>query len=378
MTRDKISIKVLHLCSSTGFFGAENVIIELAKNLKMFGYEPIVGVFNNLSNPNLELAHEAKKNGLQTKIFLCKKKFDFNTIKKIRSCVKKNNVKILHTHGYKSNLYGLLGSTNKCVKVATNHAWVQSNHKTKIYCLLDYFFIRFFKKIIAVSDQIHEEIKNKGIISKKIELIYNGIDVQKFENKFDNDEIKSEFSISAKSKVVGTVGSLNIVKGHIYFIEAAKEVLKSSPDTKFLIVGDGPLRKKLEEKTKKLKIERNVIFAGLIKDMPKIYSLIDVLVIPSLSEGMPMVLLEAMAAGKPVIATNVGSISKALVDQHTGILIKPKDVDNLKNAILYILKNESTAKAYGYNGWKKVQNDFLAVIMCKKYISVYKEVLSQI
>lgn len=377
MTNQNESIKVLHLCSSAGFFGAENVIIELSKMMKFLGCDPVVGVFNNLFNPHLELANEAKKNGIKVTVFPCRSKLDFRTVKIIRSFINKNNVDLLHTHGYKSNLYGLLGSTNETVKVATNHMWIKSNTRARIYCMFDSILIRFFEKIIAVSDPIRRDMLKKGITSDKIEVIYNGIDPERFKKIFDNKKLKKQFNIPAKSKVIGTVGSLTIEKGHIYFIEAANKVLKTYPNIKFLIVGEGRCRKVLEEKVYNRRIERNVIFAGLRTDMPEIYSLIDVFVLPSLIEGMPMVLLEAMASSKPVIATNVGSVPEAVIDNNTGLLVSPRDIENLAKAMLFMISHEDAARAYGCNGLKKVQNDFLSEHMCKRYIAVYNKLLNK-
>jgi glycosyltransferase involved in cell wall biosynthesis len=360
-----------------GYFGAENVIIELSKKMKFFGYEPVIGIFNNLYNPHLELALEAKKNNIRVKIFPCRYKFDFHTIKIIKSFLKKNNVDILHTHGYKSNLYGLFGSTRKSVKVATNHMWIRSNLRSRIYCMLDSALIRFFDKIIAVSDPIKQDMLKKGIISDKIAVIYNGIDADRFNKIFDNEKLKTHFNIPIKSKVVGTVGSLIIEKGHTYFIEAANKVLKTYPDTRFLIVGDGRCRKELENKVYKLGLEKNIIFAGLRDDMPEMYSLMDVFVLPSLIEGMPMALLEAMASSKPVIASNVGSISKAVKNNNTGLLVSPGDVEDLAKTILFIISHEDAARTIGRNGLKKVRNTFLSEHMCKSYIAIYKKLLNQ-
>lgn len=368
---------VLHLCSSLGFFGAENVIIELSKNMKYFGYDPIIGIFNNLYNSHLELALEAKKNGIKVKIFPCKRKLDFFTVKKIKSFIHKNNVSILNTHGYKSNFYGLFGSTKKTVKVATNHNWIKSNIKAVIYCKLDSVFIKFFEKIIAVSDPIKQDMLKKGILEDKIAVVYNGIDAEKFQKTFDKKKLKAELKIPVNSKVLGTVGALINEKGHLYFIEAANKILKIYPEIKFLIVGDGCCRKKLEKKVDNLHIRKNIIFAGLRTDMPEIYSVMDVFVLPSLIEGMPMVLLEAMASVKPVIATNVGSVSKVVLDNNTGILVNPGDVESLSNAMLFMINNDEAAKEFAKNGLKKIQNDFLSEHMCKRYVEIYNCLLGK-
>jgi glycosyltransferase involved in cell wall biosynthesis len=217
----------------------------------------------------------------------------------------------------------------------------------------------------------------KGIKSGKIKVIYNGIDTDRFHKIYDNDKLKILYNFPLNSKVVGTVGSLTIEKGHTYFIEAANKVLKLYPDINFLIVGDGRCRNELEEKVNSLGIGKNVIFTGLRSDMPAIYSLMDVFVLPSLVEGMPMVLLEAMASGTPVIATSVGSVPKAVIDNQTGILVSPRDVDGLAKAMQFLIRNEEAARAYGGNGLKMAENEFVSNIMCKKYLDTYNKLLNR-
>jgi glycosyltransferase involved in cell wall biosynthesis len=376
MTDLNRSIKVLHLCSSSGFFGAENVIIELSKGMVHFGVDPIVGIFNNIYNPHTELASEASRNGIKFKIFNCRNILDLRTVNEIKLFIKSKNVDILHTHGYKTNAYGILASTRKNIKVATNHAWVKANLKSKFYCAIDSVLIRFFENIIAVSDTIKADMVKKGIADNKIHVIYNGIDAKRFDKK-KNDVInlKNELRIRKNCKVVGTVGSLIDVKGHIYLIKAAQKVIKKFPDIQFLVVGDGLRRKELQNQVKEMKLAKHFLFVGLRNDIPEIYSLMDVFVLASIEEGMPMVILEAMASGKPIISTKVGSVPKAVIDQHNGILVPPKNYEDLAKAIEFMITNEKKARTYAINALKKVNDEFLSEVMCKQYVSIYENML---
>ena len=176
---------------------------------------------------------------------------------------------------------------------------------------------------------------------------------------------------------MGNVARLNDQKGQIFFLQAIPEILKTISDTKFLIVGDGPLRNKLEEMSKKLKINRNVIFTGIRDDIPEILSIMDVFVLPSMVEGLPIVLLEAMAMGKPVVASRVGGIPEVINHGLTGILIEPANPSEIASSVVNLLKNPAEAKRIGDAGRRKVGRKFIVDVMARKIEGVYDEILCQ-
>ncbi len=238
-------MKVLHLISSSGFFGAENVLIELSKELRDTSFSPFIGVLKNLHNPHLEAAEEAKKYNLPIKIFPCKGKLDLKTIVSIRKFLGQQKIDIIHTHGYKSNLYALASSLGmKVYRVTTCHNWLGESQKMKFYARLDKIFLNRSNKIVAVSDSVIQEILKHNISPKKVKIIYYGINLERFTNTTNRHKIKikSEFGIEEGSRVIGTVGRLTKEKGHVYLLQAARKILQKYPETVFLIIGDGPLR----------------------------------------------------------------------------------------------------------------------------------------
>jgi len=369
--------RILHLISSGGLFGAENVLLSLSIELKKHNYETYIGLFNNLYNSHLELAKEARKNNLDVVIFPCRWRFDLRTILLIRRFIKEKNINIVHCHGYKSNFYGLLSSLCLDVKlISTCHNWIGIGHKMKFYENLDKFVLNKFNKIIAVSSKIKKDVLISGIRPSKVSVIDNGVNIQKFNNPNDVGYLKREFNIPKDHRIIGTISRLTNEKGHHYFLEAAKRTLHRFPKLKFVIVGDGPLKNGLREKAKNLNIEKNVIFLGYRKDIPEILELIDIFVLPSLNEGMPMVLLEAMASKKAIIASNIGAISKLIINKHTGILVKPGDVFSLTKAVEFLLINKEKAKIMSEGAFKKVANEFSIQKTRKEYLKVYRDLLS--
>lgn len=333
----------------------------------------------------MEVAEEAKRQNFPVSVFPCNGKLDLKTIYLIKQFLSKQEIDIIHTHGYKSNLYALAASLGKQVsRITTCHNWLGDDPKMRLYAWLDKFFLNRFDRVIAVSDPVKQEIINHNISAAKVLTIYNGIDTDRFNGQGKADSVRKEFSIEKDCKVIGTVGRLSEEKGHVLLMQAAEKILQEYPKVVFLIVGDGPLKRHLEAKADQLaKIEftktgcskAHFVFPGVRNDMPTIYSLVDIFVLPSLTEGLPMVLLEAMAAQKPVVATKVGAVPRVIEDGHSGLLIQPGDVNALFKAIVELLKNPQKAYHLAQHAHQKVKSHFSSKRMAERYMEVYKDVL---
>jgi len=368
-------MRILHLISSVGLFGAERIALELSKSLKKTNYcEPIIGVIRNVYNPHEEMLEEARRNNISYAVFQCRSQLDLKLAFSIREYIKKNKIDIIHCHGYKSNFYGLLASKGQIPSVTTNHNWLTAHWRLKIYCILDSLWIRFFDRIVAVSNEIKEDMLKYKIPEKKIRVIDNGIDIKRFDTEKVGKNIKKDLGIDENVKVIGTIGSLQIEKGHIYLLKAAKQVLDVMKDIKFIIVGDGSLRKQLEAYSRESGIEKHVIFMGTRKEIPELLMAMDIFVLPSIKEGLPAALLEAMAAKRPVIATRVGAIPKVIENKDIGVLVEPKDIIGLRDAIMNLINDPERMNLLAREGFNRVRKDFSSDEMCKHYLKLYKEI----
>jgi glycosyltransferase involved in cell wall biosynthesis len=368
-------MRILHLISSGGLFGAERVAVELSKSLKKtYHCEPVLGVIRNVYNPHEEILEEAKSNGIEYAVFSCRSPLDLKLAFSIREFIKKNRIDVIHCHGYKSNFYGLLASKGQVPSVTTNHNWLTAHWKLKTYCFLDSLWIRFFDRIVAVSNQVKKDMLRYKIPEEKICVIDNGIGLERFEKVDKANPIRDELGFDGKMRIIGTVGSLGIEKGHIYLLEAASQILGIVKDLRFLIIGDGPLRKPLEEKSEKLGIEKEVIFMGQRKDIPELLMAMDIFVLPSVREGLPMALLEAMAAKRPVIATRVGAIPKVIENEGIGVLVEPKDAIGLRDAIMNLLNDPARMSLLARGGFDRIYTDFSSDKMGKQYLELYEEI----
>lgn len=372
-------MRILHLISSGGLFGAERVAVELSKSLKKtYHCEPILGVIRNVYNPHEEILEEAINNGIAYTVFSCRSQLDLKLVFSIREFIKKNRIDVIHCHGYKSNFYGLLASKGKVPSVTTNHNWLTTHWKLKTYCFLDSLWIRFFDRIVAVSNEVKKDMLRYKIPEAKIRVVDNGIALERFAKLVETNIMKNQLGFDEKIRIIGTIGSLKIEKGHIYLLEAARQILDIVRDLRFLIIGDGPLRKALEEKSEKLGIEKQVIFMGQRKDIPELLVAMDIFVLPSIKEGLPIALLEAMAARRPVIATRVGAIAKVIENKDIGILVEPKNTNELRDAIMNLLSDPGRMDRLAREGFRRVCTDFSSDEMGKNYLKLYNELTNPI
>lgn len=371
-------LNILHLISSRGFYGAENVIVELGKALSTSQFHVTIGVFQNIHNQHMEIAEIAKQNSLNVAEFICKGQIDRNCLRQIQTFIKKNNIHIVHSHGYKSNFYALLAAWfEKKSTVTTCHLWTGESLKNIFYETLDKMWIKKFSQIVTVSDLLTDEVLKHGVKKEKVTTIYNGIDIKRFNGDFDSAALREHFGILPHCKVIGTIGRLSQQKGHIFLLEMIPDIIQQFPDIVLLIVGEGDLKDGLIKKAKDLHIYNKVLFTGARDDIPNILNLLDIFVLPSLSEGLPMVMLEAMAAGKPVIATHVGAIQKVLQNQANGILIESRDWNGFSNAILELLNDQGKAARIASNAKSTVAAKYSSTIMAKKYMGVYERLFPE-
>jgi glycosyltransferase involved in cell wall biosynthesis len=206
--------------------------------------------------------------------------------------------------------------------------------------------------------------------AKKLAVIANGIDVAQFESARPAADLEN---IKRGNLAVGLVGRLIHGKGHRELFEAATNILREFPNTTFFIVGDGFLRQRLETLACELNIARNVFFLGKRTDMPQVYATLDLVVLPSTAEGTPVSVLEALAAKKAVIASNVGGIPEIILDNTTGRLIEPGDSHALQGAVLGLLGNADLRRFFGGRGNALVWEKYSAAQMAGKYLAEYRK-----
>lgn len=251
----------------------------------------------------------------------------------------------------------------------------------KIVDFIGYIYsVTFGKKILRKADGIHllsscnlDYLLKWGINPKKIFIVPRGVNTQKFSPRKGSNDLKTELGIKSNEIVILFVGRLDLVKGAEYFIDAAKQLLKRYDNLKFLLVGGGALSEKYIMNSKDYVDKIN--FLGFRTDIPDLMNISDIFVLTSLSEGACNVVLEASSSGVPVIATKVGEVPEIIINDSTGLIINPKDVENLVKSIEKLIKNPLLAKSFGNEGRKRIEKFYDENIIYDKTMEYYNSIV---
>lgn len=228
--------------------------------------------------------------------------------------------------------------------------------------------------IIGVSSQIERKYRGEGAVSRVV-CIRNGIDLDGRTTKVDRNSIRRDLGVDMGICLIGTVGRLTPVKGLTYLLQSVSILLRQRANVRLLIVGDGVIRKDLEAQARDLGISENVVFLGHREDTQELLQALDIFVLPSLSEGIPMALLEAMAASRAVVASRVGGIPEIVEDGVEGILVEPMDVNRLAESCVRLIDSPETAMKMGEQARKRVVQDFSASVMADRVEGLYKQLV---
>jgi glycosyltransferase involved in cell wall biosynthesis len=282
---------------------------------------------------------------------------------------------IVHTHHYYQLFYAWPGAVLAGAKIIhTEHEYYSLMNDTVCFRLRN--ISKFCKYVTGVNEETSIFLKNVvGIPEKKVFTIPNGIDF----NKFSNSSIaRSDLGLSSEDFVIAVVARLHPVKDHPTLLKAFRLLVNECPRAKLLIVGDGDERQCLNLLVKELCLVEQVKFLGVREDIPAILSCVDLVTLTSVEEGLPMCILEAMAAGKPVVATNVGGLSSVITDGENGFLIPPQDVQKLFEALIKIFDDKKTARRMGLVGKGVIESRYDLSSSIEKYVSLYSNCMRKI
>jgi glycosyltransferase involved in cell wall biosynthesis len=374
MWAEMLPMNILHIISSGGMYGAEAVILNLSRALNDNQHRSILGVFSNSSNPNLQLHEAAARAGVESHLIQCQGQIDRTVPARIRELAHQTRADVVHAHGYKADAYVYIALRNSEIPlVSTCHNWVTQNSLVSFYGVVDRFVLRKYTAVAAVSDQVKKTLLDAGVRKEKIHKVINGIDLRPFSNAVPS---LREDPDSEHIMIVGWVGRLSHEKGADIFLRAAAQTLASLPQTEFVVVGDGPDRNALESLVDELNIQDSVSFVGRREDMPSVYASFDIVVSSSRQEGLPMAILEGMASGKPWIATTVGDVPTVILQDVTGILTPPGNVESLTAALIALLSDPDRRDRLGTTARKLVEEQFSAERMTEDYLRIYRESIS--
>jgi glycosyltransferase involved in cell wall biosynthesis len=364
--------RILHAIETSIPGGAETMLISLVERLDKRRYEPVVCL---LADGWLDT--ELRKRGIETAILPQRPGLDWTWIVNFVKLIRRRGIELMHAQEFAMNTCCSIASALTGIPVVTT-VQGKNYYPDKRRRRLAYRFVSKQSRMIAVSEDLRRFlIEHVGIRDEQLTTIYNGIDARKY--RVDHGEraaIRNELGLDDTQPVIGTAGSLYPVKGHIHLLHAMVIVAKTVPDAVCVIAGRGDLLGQLQTTAAALGIERNVRFLGFRPDVPAVLKALDVFVLPSLSEGFSLALLEALAAGKPVVATRVGGNPEVVADGRNGFLVPREDPKALAEKILLLLGDPALAASFGQRGRMRVDPEFSLTTMVQRYEDLYTACLA--
>ncbi|HOH72172.1 MAG TPA: glycosyltransferase [Syntrophales bacterium] len=364
--------RVLHLIDSSEIAGGERYLLDLIRHS-----DP---VFEHLVVLSYEgpFTQQLREHQIRLALISMKSRFSFDSIRKIRKLILKEKIDIVHTHGYRCNLYGRLACLWTGIRnVATIHVSLYDYVDTppwlrRVYLLIERFTSFMISKYICISDAMRNDLHKLGIPKGKTVVIHNGVDLDVFYPHEPDMKLYDDLNIGPNRPVIGTAGRMVTEKGQIYLIDALSHLLIRWPKLRCLFIGTGPLMDELKSRAAALGLAETCIFLGVRMDIANIYPLMDIFVLPSLREPFGLVLLEAMATGIPIIATSSGGPVDFIRSGVNGVLVPPADPIKLASQIDSFLSDPVRSKTVAQAGYDTVKKGYGIKETVLKICNVYR------
>jgi glycosyltransferase involved in cell wall biosynthesis len=357
-------LKILHIDPEKRWGGGEAQVLGLLSYLAKRGHHNDL-----LIHPDGRLFQQSQALSVRALPLVVRNDLDFRPIPKLRRLIRNENYDVIHFHTKRAHAlsfwlsHGSPGPkyvVTRRMDYPESHSWYTR-----------YLYNRKMDGVIVISGKIRELLIEAGVEREKIRLIHSGIDPRPFETA------AHDRAVDCERIVVGMMAVLEERKGHRVLLEAARRLKARGCQIGYRLAGEGSLRKSLEETTIQLGLKENVQFLNFVSDIPAFLNSVDIVVLPSLFEGLGVSVLEAMAAGKAVIASRVGGIAEVVVDTVTGFLVAPGDAEALANAIVKLAGDRSLSREMGQKGRVRLKEHFTMEQMAKKNEGYYYTLLEK-
>ena len=363
-------MNILHINTERTWRGGEQQTLYLLRGLKERSIDSHL-----VCQPNSPIAKRALAGGFNVYPIGMRSEIDLAAGFRLRKIVKKINCDIIHSHTSHAHSLAFLASIGSGIKRLVTRR-VDFSIYRRSFLRLNGIKYRFMADYyVAISHKIKEVLVNDGLSEQRISVVHSGIDPQRFEQTA-GEYLLSEFNIADDERVVINVAHLAGHKGQKYLVRAIPHVLAKLPNTKFFIIGQGELMGELKTLASSLGLERQLIFTGFRHDVGAFYQISDLCVMSSVEEGLGTAVLDAMALGKPVVATNAGGLPEIVQDGITGRLVAPADPLTLAEGIIELLTCTELATKMAKQARALVQQCFSIQTMVRRNLEVYDKILS--
>lgn len=362
------AFRTLHVDAEVSWGGGERQVAGLCSHLQERGHEVKL-----ICRPASKLREWATAKGIESCPAEMKSTFVLSSILKLRSIIARERPDILHLHTSRAHVLGSMAG--KLAGVKTIIATRRMDDPIKMLWPNTGAYGAWTTAIVAISEAVRDVLISCGVDPSKIRLIPSGADISQFVSACADQSVRAEFGGSAPLRLICTAASLSVRKGVRYLLEAAALLKDSTTQFRVIIAGEGDQRAELEQMTKRLGID--CMFLGFYPDMARLLANIDIFVMPSLSEGLGVAVLEAMAAGKPVVASAVGGLKESVLGGKTGFLVPPADPQSLADAIKKLLVTPTLAEQFGAAGRARVRENYSLKNMALANESLYHELVKR-
>ncbi len=374
--RQKQTISILYLITELNVIGgAEKLMPRLLSHLDRKRFFPTVVCLHGGDGP---VADEIRALGIPIVDLGMTAKWRLDALRGLYLLLRRERPSILHASLFHANIAArVLGRAAGVPVIITWRHGVEIGGTLRES--INRWTSRLDDKVVATCNLVRQiEVEHARVPPDKVTTIYNGIDMKDFpSNPGAAAIVRQTFDVQPDSLLIGTIGRLHRAKGLPDLLSAMVRVQEYDPEARLLLVGGGELREELETQAETLGLSNAVIFAGIRNNIPEILGALDLFVLPSLWEGLPLVLLEAMAAGLPVVATAVGGTPEVVVDGVTGLLVPPHDPQSLAQAIIRLLGDPDLRRRMGQAGRERVERHFTVERMVRETESLYEMLLRE-
>ena len=365
--------KILFVNYSLDVGGIETLVLEICKRLDKDSFEPSVCAFVK----NGKLQKEFEESGITVHLLEKDAGISFALPQRIYRLLKEQSIDIVHTQNPASWLYCILPARFAGVPlIHTVHTAADYyGRHVRRWIILEHLLSRFTKRIVTVAGSLATFMKEREKVpGHKISVIYNGIHAEKYDKMIDVQKKKAELSLKDTDFVIGNVARFYPNKNHELLVRSFKEVVNRMPHAKLLLAGEGPLKEHIQSLVQQMQLSGSVSLLGNRRDIPELLQVFDLFVLPSKREGFPIGLLEAMAAGLPVVASDVDGNGELVVNGSTGILIPSGDAKALTGTIISMAENKQRAREMGIKGKQRILEHFTFNKMMENYENLYRSV----
>lgn len=370
-------ITVMHLRASNFVGGPEKQILEHFTRLDSRRFRPILGTFveNGAQDP---LGDAAFKRGIQCIRFPSLSPLNPGNILHVARILKKENVDILCTHGYKPNVLSFFAAKllGRISTIAVSRGWTWESPKIRFYEALDRRFLRISDHVVAVSAGQQDKILSCGVPWGKTSVIHNAINLDDC-LMAKSIMIKQELGLPGDAILVASAGRLSPEKNYAAMIEAAVHVARKNSSVYFAVFGEGFLRQELERRISDSGLGGRFFLPGFRTDLQALFNDIDIFMLPSLTEGLPNVALEAFAAKKPIVATAVGGTPEVVLNGISGFLSTPENISAMVDSVLKLTEDPALRRDMGMAGYHYVAEHFGFEAQTRKYEELYEDVYNR-